>query len=51
MDTEAHDDVPLRRVLSLPLLTLYGVGTIVGAGFYALLALLFVAERLLGLEA
>jgi APA family basic amino acid/polyamine antiporter len=30
-------EVPLRRVLSLPLLTLYGVGTIVGAGFYALL--------------
>lgn len=33
----ADQDVPLRRVLSLPLLTLYGVGTIVGAGFYALL--------------
>lgn len=33
----ADADVPLRRVLSLPLLTLYGVGTIVGAGFYALL--------------
>lgn len=30
-------EIPLRRVLSLPLLTLYGVGTIVGAGFYALL--------------
>ena len=33
----AEPEVPLRRVLSLPLLTLYGVGTIVGAGFYALL--------------
>jgi amino acid transporter len=33
----ADPEVPLRRVLSLPLLTLYGVGTIVGAGFYALL--------------
>ncbi len=32
-----HSEVPLRRVLSLPMLTLYGVGTIVGAGFYALL--------------
>jgi APA family basic amino acid/polyamine antiporter len=26
----------LRRALSLPLLTLYGVGTIIGGGFYAL---------------
>ena len=33
----ADDRVALRRALSLPLLTLYGVGTIVGAGFYALL--------------
>ena len=32
-----NSEVQLRRVLSLPLLTLYGVGTIVGAGFYALL--------------
>ena len=26
----------LNRVLSLPVLTLYGLGTTVGAGFYAL---------------
>jgi amino acid transporter len=29
-------EVPLKRVISLPLLTLYGVGTILGAGIYVL---------------
>lgn len=31
------ETVSLRRSLSLPLLTLYGLGTIVGGGFYALI--------------
>jgi APA family basic amino acid/polyamine antiporter len=34
---EAVNEVRLKRVLSLPLLTAYGVGTMVGGGFYALL--------------
>lgn len=31
------EPVPLRRSLSLPLITLYGLGTIVGAGIYVLI--------------
>jgi len=30
-------DIQLKRVISLPFLIFYGVGTIVGGGFYALL--------------
>ncbi len=31
------DEVTLKRSLSLPLVVLYGLGTIVGAGVYALM--------------
>jgi basic amino acid/polyamine antiporter, APA family len=34
---DAGDATPLRRALSLPLLTLYGLGTIIGAGIYVLI--------------
>ncbi|MCH9670059.1 MAG: amino acid permease [Gammaproteobacteria bacterium] len=34
---EASDPVVLRRSLGLPLLTLYGLGTIIGAGIYVLI--------------
>ena len=41
-DTELDDqaelsDVTLKRALGMPLLTLYGVGTIIGAGIYVLI--------------
>lgn len=36
MDPSAPQPGPLRRTLNLPLLTLYGLGTTIGAGIYAL---------------
>jgi APA family basic amino acid/polyamine antiporter len=35
--TTSEKKVPLKRTLSLPILTLYGLGTIVGAGIYVLI--------------
>lgn len=34
---DAAEATPLRRALSLPLLTMYGLGTIIGAGIYVLI--------------
>lgn len=36
MSPPGSEDVPLKRVISLPLLVFYGLGTILGAGIYAL---------------
>ena len=35
--TDAEGQPRLRRAISLPLLVAYGVGTMVGGGFYALM--------------
>ena len=34
---EEHIQVTLKRTLSLPLITFYGLGTIIGAGIYVLI--------------
>lgn len=36
-DLSRHEQATLKRALSLPLITLYGLGTIVGAGIYVLI--------------
>ena len=36
MTDQSQPDVQLRRTLSLPMMTLYGVGTTIGAGIYVL---------------
>lgn len=36
MQKKSDQSVTLRRCISLPVLTFYGLGTIVGGGFYVL---------------
>jgi APA family basic amino acid/polyamine antiporter len=37
MEQQPHQPVTLKRAFNLPLLTFYGLGTILGAGIYVLI--------------
>ena len=50
MTESAGDDPKLNRTLGLPLVTLYGLGNILGAGIYGLTAALELSARVEAVE-